>query len=108
MVLQNYYGLGPDPPAATPHRNPTHCHDVGDTRSQDTPCLANAKNSLKHSNPADLDIHSAAAWDEHTAIISSLLDAPVDAAFTSDPYGVELAVRIHGTLSGKKGHTRSR
>jgi HTH-type transcriptional regulator, transcriptional repressor of NAD biosynthesis genes len=44
---------------------------------------------------ADIDFNSDAAWDEHMAIISSLLDAPVDAVFTSDPYGAELASRLH-------------
>jgi NadR type nicotinamide-nucleotide adenylyltransferase len=44
---------------------------------------------------AEMDLLSTAAWDEHMAIISSLLDAPVDAVFTSDAYGEELASRLH-------------
>lgn len=41
-----------------------------------------------------VDFASASAWDAHTAVIASLLDRPVDAVFTSDPYGAELARRL--------------
>ncbi|MCR2828182.1 AAA family ATPase [Microbacterium sp. zg.Y909] len=41
-----------------------------------------------------IDFESSAAWDAHTAIIAGLLDAPVDAVFTSDEYGEELAGRL--------------
>jgi HTH-type transcriptional regulator, transcriptional repressor of NAD biosynthesis genes len=43
---------------------------------------------------APVDFDSPSAWDEHTALIESLLDAPVDAVFTSDAYGEELARRL--------------
>jgi len=43
---------------------------------------------------AEMDFQSSAAWDEHMAIINSLLDNAVDAVFTSDPYGEELAARL--------------
>jgi NadR type nicotinamide-nucleotide adenylyltransferase len=43
---------------------------------------------------AAVDFHSPAAWDEHLRLIESLLDEPVDAAFTSDAYGSELARRL--------------
>lgn len=42
--------------------------------------------------PVDFD--SESAWDAHERIIRSLLDAPVDAVFTSDAYGGELARRL--------------
>ena len=42
--------------------------------------------------PVDFD--SPVAWEAHTAIIRGLLDAPVDAVFTSDAYGEELARRL--------------
>ncbi|CAM3265390.1 AAA family ATPase [Occultella aeris] len=41
-----------------------------------------------------VDYGSDAAWDTHLAVITSLLDEPVDAVFTSDAYGVELADRL--------------
>lgn len=41
-----------------------------------------------------VDMASAAAWDAHMAIIEGLLDAPVDAVFTSDAYGAEMARRL--------------
>ena len=44
-----------------------------------------------------IDFTSAAAWDAHTAIIAGLLDAPVDAVFSSDAYGAELAERLGAT-----------
>ncbi len=43
---------------------------------------------------APVDFASATAWDEHTAFIAGLLDCPVDAVFTSDAYGEELARRL--------------
>ncbi|KGN30531.1 cytidyltransferase [Knoellia sinensis KCTC 19936] len=46
---------------------------------------------------AEVDFESAAAWDAHMALIVSLLDEPVDAVFTSDEYGVELARRLDAT-----------
>ncbi len=41
-----------------------------------------------------VDFESAPAWDEHMVVIESLLPEPVDAVFTSDPYGRELARRL--------------
>ena len=46
---------------------------------------------------AQVDFDSAAAWDAHMEVIERLLDAPVDAVFTSDPYGAELARRLGAT-----------
>jgi NadR type nicotinamide-nucleotide adenylyltransferase len=43
---------------------------------------------------AEVDFRSPTAWDEHMRLIESLLDEPVDAAFTSDAYGSELARRL--------------
>jgi NadR type nicotinamide-nucleotide adenylyltransferase len=43
---------------------------------------------------AEVDYDSPAVWDEHMQVIEGLLDAPVDAVFTSDPYGAELARRL--------------
>lgn len=43
---------------------------------------------------AEIDYDSPAIWDEHMTVIRALLDAPVDAVFTSDPYGAELARRL--------------
>jgi NadR type nicotinamide-nucleotide adenylyltransferase len=43
---------------------------------------------------APVDFLSEQAWDEHTAVIQGLLDHPVDAVFTSDEYGGELAARL--------------
>jgi len=46
---------------------------------------------------AEIDFESAAAWRHHTRVIRSLLDpvdGPVEAVFTSDAYGEELAVRL--------------
>ncbi|WP_318152692.1 AAA family ATPase [Microbacterium helvum] len=43
---------------------------------------------------APVDFDSADAWDAHTAVIAGLLDRPVDAVFTSDAYGAELAGRL--------------
>lgn len=43
---------------------------------------------------AEVDFDSADAWDEHMVPIRALLDAPVDAVFSSDPYGAELARRL--------------
>lgn len=44
---------------------------------------------------AEVDFESPQAWDAHMVVIEDLLDAPVDAVFTSDPYGAELARRLH-------------
>lgn len=46
---------------------------------------------------APVDFASATAWDAHTAFIAGLLDRPVDAVFTSDAYGEELARRLAAT-----------
>lgn len=43
---------------------------------------------------APVDYADPAAWDAHTAVITSLLDAPVDLVVTSDSYGEELARRL--------------
>lgn len=42
----------------------------------------------------EVDFDSPAAWDHHMGVITSLLDEPVDAVFTSDGYGAELAHRL--------------
>lgn len=41
-----------------------------------------------------VDFGSETAWEAHTATIRGLLDEPVDAVFTSDDYGAELARRL--------------
>ena len=41
-----------------------------------------------------VDFASETAWEAHTAVIAGALDAPVDAVFTSDAYGEELAQRL--------------
>ncbi|MWB98986.1 AAA family ATPase [Agromyces seonyuensis] len=41
-----------------------------------------------------VDFGSEAAWRAHTALIARLADGPVDAVFTSDEYGAELARRL--------------
>jgi NadR type nicotinamide-nucleotide adenylyltransferase len=46
---------------------------------------------------AEVDYASETAWRQHMAIIESLLDAPVDAVFSSDAYGEELARRLGAT-----------
>ena len=46
---------------------------------------------------AEVDFESAAAWDAHMPLIEAVLDEPVDAVFTSDEYGAELAGRLHAT-----------
>jgi HTH-type transcriptional repressor of NAD biosynthesis genes len=46
---------------------------------------------------APVDFDSADAWAEHMVPIRALLDAPVDAVFSSDPYGAELADRLGAT-----------
>ncbi len=43
---------------------------------------------------AEVDFDSPAAWDAHMPLIRDLLDEPVDAVLTSDPYGEELARRL--------------
>jgi HTH-type transcriptional repressor of NAD biosynthesis genes len=43
---------------------------------------------------AEVDFDSPTAWDEHMVLITALLDAPVDAVFSSDGYGEELARRL--------------
>lgn len=42
----------------------------------------------------EVDFDSPAAWDHHMRTIEALLDHPVDAVFTSDGYGAELARRL--------------
>ncbi|MDL5351461.1 AAA family ATPase [Microbacterium sp. zg-YB36] len=44
-----------------------------------------------------VDFGSDTAWDAHTAIIAGALERPVDAVFTSDAYGEELARRLDAT-----------
>lgn len=44
---------------------------------------------------APVDFDDPAIWDAHMLVITALLDAPVDAVFTSDPYGEELARRLN-------------
>lgn len=46
---------------------------------------------------APVDFDDAGLWDRHMVVISSLLDEPVDAVFTSDDYGAELARRLSAT-----------
>jgi NadR type nicotinamide-nucleotide adenylyltransferase len=46
---------------------------------------------------APVDFESDAAWQQHVAAIEALLDSPVDAVFTSDTYGEELARRLGAT-----------
>lgn len=46
---------------------------------------------------AEIDYDSPDAWDAHMVPIRALLDAPVDAVFTSDAYGAELARRLDAT-----------
>lgn len=46
---------------------------------------------------AEVDYDSPAAWDAHMHPIRALLDAPVDAVFTSEAYGAELARRLDAT-----------
>jgi len=43
---------------------------------------------------APVDYESEEAWDIHVRLIESLLHEPVDAVFTSDAYGEELARRL--------------
>lgn len=43
---------------------------------------------------APVDFDDPAIWDQHMKVISALLDSPVDAVFTSDDYGAELARRL--------------
>ncbi|QYF75563.1 AAA family ATPase [Cryobacterium sp. PAMC25264] len=43
---------------------------------------------------APVDFDSPDAWEEHMVPIRALLDSPVDAVFSSDPYGAELAARL--------------
>ncbi|GAA2740529.1 multifunctional transcriptional regulator/nicotinamide-nucleotide adenylyltransferase/ribosylnicotinamide kinase NadR [Terrabacter aerolatus] len=45
----------------------------------------------------EVDFDSPAVWDLHLEIIGSHLDGPVDAVFTSDAYGEELARRLGAT-----------
>ena len=46
---------------------------------------------------AEVDFDSPELWDLHMAVITSHLDGPVDAVFTSDAYGAELARRLGAT-----------
>jgi NadR type nicotinamide-nucleotide adenylyltransferase len=41
-----------------------------------------------------VDYGSATAWDAHMAVFRNLIPEPVDAVFTSEPYGEELARRL--------------
>ncbi|WP_027588223.1 AAA family ATPase [Acidipropionibacterium thoenii] len=43
---------------------------------------------------AEVDFDSPAAWDQHMEVIEPLLETPVDAVFSSDGYGAELARRL--------------
>lgn len=43
---------------------------------------------------APVDFGDPAIWDRHMGVIIALLDAPIDAVFTSDDYGAELARRL--------------
>lgn len=43
---------------------------------------------------APVDFDSESAWEEHMALIVSLLDSPVDTVFSCDAYGGELARRL--------------
>ena len=45
----------------------------------------------------DVDFDSPQVWDLHMEVIESHLDGPVDAVFTSDPYGEEMARRLGAT-----------
>ena len=45
----------------------------------------------------DVDFDSPEVWDLHMAVIESHLDGPVDAVFTSDAYGREMARRLGAT-----------
>jgi HTH-type transcriptional repressor of NAD biosynthesis genes len=51
-------------------------------------------NLVAEVDDAAIDFESSLAWDEHVSLIRSLLDSPVDAVFTSDAYGEELARRM--------------
>lgn len=44
-----------------------------------------------------VDFSSPSLWDAHMRTITRLLDAPVDAVFSSDDYGAELARRLDAT-----------
>jgi HTH-type transcriptional repressor of NAD biosynthesis genes len=46
---------------------------------------------------APVNFDSAEAWEAHMVPIRALLDGPVDAVFSSDPYGAELAARLGAT-----------
>jgi NadR type nicotinamide-nucleotide adenylyltransferase len=41
-----------------------------------------------------VDFDDSRAWDAHMTVIAGLLDSPVDAVFTSDAYGAEMARRL--------------
>ena len=41
-----------------------------------------------------VDYGSDSAWNAHVAVMTALLDEPVDVVFTSDSYGAELATRL--------------
>lgn len=43
---------------------------------------------------APIDYQDPAVWDEHMRVIEGLLPGPVDAVFSSDSYGAELADRL--------------
>lgn len=46
---------------------------------------------------APIDYDDPAVWELHMRVIEGLLDRPVDAVFTSDSYGAELAERLGAT-----------
>ena len=54
-------------------------------------------NVVAEIDDAEVDFDSPTAWDDHMRVIERLLPRPVDAAFTSDDYGAELARRLGAT-----------
>lgn len=54
-------------------------------------------NVVAEIDDAEVDFDSPTAWDDHMKVIERLLPKPVDAAFTSDEYGAELARRLGAT-----------
>ncbi len=46
---------------------------------------------------APVDFESPEVWDLHMSVIEAALDGPVDAVFSSDTYGEELARRLRAT-----------
>lgn len=43
---------------------------------------------------AGINFSGPAAWDQHTALVRGMLDAPVDVIFSSNAHGAELARRV--------------